>query len=249
MKPTEQPAPAAQYGAPPTSTPYGAMPAGKRTAAQEWEISIRMGFLRKVYGILAIQLTITSLMAALIMTVEPLRQFARSSQAVLITASLLPIVILFVLMCVREQYPLNMGLLGLFTLCFGYTVGTICSFYSTAIVLEAVCLTAAIVVALTLYTFQSKRDFSFLGAGLFAALFCLLIAGFVQIFVRSPLFDFLLSVAGAVVFSLYIVYDTHRTMHVHSVDEYIMAVISLYLDIINLFLNLLKILQYLQRSD
>eukprot|EP00741_Cyanophora_paradoxa_P003242 tig00000691_g3151.t1 len=163
------------------------------------------------------------------MTVEPLRQFARSSQAVLITASLLPL----------SSLPLNMGLLGLFTLCFGTRWDDL-QLLLDGIVLEAVCLTAAIVVALTLYTFSRRSGRP--SASL------LLIAGFVQArpppapppprpahrppltprpadLRALPLFDFLLSVAGAVVFSLYIVYDTHRTMHVHSVDEYIMAVI------------------------
>mmetsp|Transcript_34129 Transcript_34129/g.55227 ORF Transcript_34129/g.55227 Transcript_34129/m.55227 type:complete len:165 (+) Transcript_34129:459-953(+) len=154
----------------------------------------------------------------------------------------LPILILLFLFCFKESYPTNFILLGGFTVCFGYTVGTICSLFDTWTVLEAVAITGAIVMALTVYTMQSKRDFSFLGAGLFAALFALVIASFIQMFVRSPLLDFLLMVGGIIIFSLYIIYDTWQLMERHSVDEYILAAINHYLDIMNLFLQILKLI-------
>jgi len=58
-----------------------------------------------------------------------------------------------------------------------------------------------------------------------------------------------LSVAGAAIFSLYIVFDVYMISRRLSPDEYISAAISLYLDILNLFLHLLRILAAMQRSD
>ena len=52
---------------------------------------------------------------------------------------------------------------------------------------------------------------------------------------------------GAVVFSLFIIYDTHMIMRRLSPEEYIFAAINLYLDIINLFLHILKMLSRDQR--
>ena len=54
------------------------------------------------------------------------------------------------------------------------------------------------------------------------------------------------SVGGALLFSGYILYDTSVIMHHMGPDDYVMAAISLYLDIINLFLYLLEILRMLQ---
>ena len=55
------------------------------------------------------------------------------------------------------------------------------------------------------------------------------------------------SFLGAVVFSLFIIYDTHMIMRRLSPEEYIFAAINLYLDIINLFLHILKMLSRDQR--
>lgn len=51
-----------------------------------------------------------------------------------------------------------------------------------------------------------------------------------------------IAVGGAVLFSLFIVFDTHMIMHKVSPEEYIHASVNLYLDILNLFLHILRIL-------
>mmetsp|Transcript_14801 Transcript_14801/g.37043 ORF Transcript_14801/g.37043 Transcript_14801/m.37043 type:complete len:335 (+) Transcript_14801:88-1092(+) len=108
-------------------------------------------------------------------------------------------------------------------------------------VVIAAFLTGFIFVALTLFTFQSKIDFSFLGAGLGVALLSLIMWGLVM-----SVFGFgsryLFAMAGSVIFSLYIVYDTWRLMNVYGPDDYILAAIDLYLDIINLFMMLLQLI-------
>lgn len=54
--------------------------------------------------------------------------------------------------------------------------------------------------------------------------------------------DKLIAVGGAILFSLFIVFDTHMMMHKLSPEEYMLAAINLYLDILNLFLHILKLL-------
>lgn len=51
-----------------------------------------------------------------------------------------------------------------------------------------------------------------------------------------------MAAGGAILFSLFIIFDTHMMMHKLSAEEYIMAAINLYLDIINLFLHILRFL-------
>merc|ERR1719230_2211028 len=93
-----------------------------------------------------------------------------------------------------------MYILGGFTLCEAYTVGVICALYQAngmgMIVLQALMLTASIFISLTAYTLTTKKDFSFLGAGLFAGLMVLLMWGLLNMF-----FDF--GIGGRMVFSLF----------------------------------------------
>lgn len=112
-------------------------------------------------------------------------------------------------------------------------------------VIMAAGITASIFIALTLYTLQSRIDFSFLGAGLFAALWVLIVWAIVMACfgMASPAMQYWYALIGAVIFSLYIVYDTWLISSKMGPDDYISASISLYLDIINLFLMILQLLR------
>lgn len=97
------------------------------------------------------------------------------------------------LFIVRKKYPANFYLLGAFTYPFlsefsdsslleAYTVGTIVTFYDTTIVLEALLITVGLFAGLTLFTLQSKWDFSGMGPFLFGGLWALVLAGFIMLF-------------------------------------------------------------------
>merc|ERR1711973_496670 len=116
-------------------------------------------------------------------------------------------------------------------------VGVIVTFYDVAVVVQAFFLTCAVVAGLTAFTFQTKRDFTHWGTGLMAGLWILILGGFMQVFV-----------GGALLFSGFIIFDTQMIMTRVSPEEYIMATIELYLDIINLFIEILKILEKVNRK-
>ncbi|XP_069101715.1 protein lifeguard 4-like [Argopecten irradians] len=204
-------------------------------------VYIRMGFLRKVYGILTAQILVTTIVAALFMLSEGVAKFVQTNQWMLLVAFIGTIGILMALMVKRQETPTNYILLGVFTLFEAYTVGVVVTFYQVHSVIEAFVLTLAVTGALTAYTFQSKRDFSSWGAGLFSALWILIIAGFLQILFPTAMMDKAIAVAGSLVFSLFIIFDTHMMMHKLSAEEYIVAAVNLYLDILNLFLYLLRL--------
>ena len=69
-----------------------------------------------------------------------------------------------------------------------------------------------------------------------------------QVFFPSDEMEFLMSLGGALLFSCFIVYDVHMLMHKLSPEEYILAAINLYLDIINLFLYILRILSEARKN-
>ena len=122
------------------------------------------------------------------------------------------------------------------------------TFFDQSIVIQAFFLTAAVVVGLTAFTFQTKRDFSNMYAALCTGLWVLILGGFLQIFMGNEMTDTALAVGGAFLFSMFIIVDTQMIMTRLSAEEYILATIQLYLDIINLFIEILKIMEKVNRK-
>jgi len=147
----------------------------------------------------------------------------------------------------RHAHPWNFVLLSTFTVMEAFTLGIVVAFYDNVIVLQALLITLGVFLGLTLFTFQSKYDFSGMGPFLFGSLIALCMTGLVGIFIPfSRTMDIIFACGGCLIFSGYIVYDTYIINKRLSPDEFIMGAISLYLDFINLFLNVLRLLNDLQ---
>uniref|UniRef100_G3MNV1 Transmembrane BAX inhibitor motif-containing protein 4 n=2 Tax=Amblyomma TaxID=6942 RepID=G3MNV1_AMBMU len=211
-------------------------------------VYVRLGFLRKVYGILSAQLLVTTVIAAFGMFTPAVKLYISQNQWMVMGAFLMSMALLLALMVKRRETPTNYFLLTAFTFVQAFTVAVVVSFYDQMAVLQAFLLTMGVTGGLTLYTFQSKRDFSTWGAGLYAFLMVLLMGSLLQFFLTSSHLEFVLSLGGAVLFSFFIIFDTHMLMHRVSPEEYIMATIELYLDIINLFLHILRIIGEARRN-
>ena len=90
----------------------------------------------------------------------------------------------------------------------------------------------------------TKRDFSFMGKFLFIGLILLIIASFANIFFQIPAMMLTISAIAVLIFSAYILYDVSRIVH-GGETTYVMATLGLYLNIYNLFINLLQLLMAL----
>ncbi|XP_028065949.1 BI1-like protein [Camellia sinensis] len=211
------------------------------------ENQLRWGFIRKVYGILAAQLVLTTVVSSITVLYPPVTDLLKGNSGLFLFLLFLPLILLWPLYVYQQKHPLNLIILGLFTMCLSLTVGVSCANTDGRIVLEALILTSAVVVSLTGYTFWASKkgkDFSYLGPILFTSLFTLFLAGFIQMF--FPLGSTSTAIyggIGAVIFSGYIVYDTDNLIKRFTYDEHIWASVTLYLDILNLFLTILRILR------
>lgn len=87
----------------------------------------------------------------------------------------------------------------------------------------------------------TKKDFSFMGKFLFIGLVLLMVASLANIFLQIPALSLTISAVAVMVFSLYILFDVSQIVH-GGETNYIMATLALYLDIYNLFMNLLNLL-------
>lgn len=149
----------------------------------------------------------------------------------------------------RKSYPTNLLFLSGFTVLEAYSVSVIVSFYQSKIVLQAVLLTAGIFVALTVFACQTKYDFTSWMPYLFGGLWALILFGFMAAFFpANSTVELCYSGIAALIFSGYILVDTQLIMRHYHVEEEIAAAISLYLDIINLFLAILRILNSQQNN-
>lgn len=90
----------------------------------------------------------------------------------------------------------------------------------------------------------SKKDFSFLGNFLFIGLILLVVASLANMFFQIPALALALSGVSVLLFSGYILYDVSRIVQ-GGETNYVMATLALYLDIYNLFVNLLQLLMAL----
>lgn len=143
----------------------------------------------------------------------------------------------------RKSYPTNLLFLSLFTFAEAYTISVIVSFYDTSIVLNAVILTSGIFLFLTAFACQTKYDFTSWMPYLFGSLWAVVLFGFMYMFFPySSTVELVYGGVCALIFSGYILVDTQLILRHHHVEEEIAAAISLYLDIINLFLAILRIL-------
>ncbi|XP_050237159.1 protein LIFEGUARD 4-like [Mercurialis annua] len=209
---------------------------------------LRWSFIRKVYAILCIQLLATIAVASVVVSVPPIATFFVSTGAGLalyIVLIIMPFIVMCPLYYYHQKHPVNYLLLGVFTICLAFAIGLTCAFTSGKVILEAVILTTVVVLSLTLYTFWAARrgyDFNFLGPFLFGAMMVLLVFALIQIlFPMGKLSVMIYGCLASIIFCGYIIYDTDNLIKRYSYDEYIWAAVSLYLDVINLFLALLTV--------
>ncbi|KZV25452.1 Bax inhibitor-1 family protein [Dorcoceras hygrometricum] len=209
---------------------------------------LRWSFIRKIYAIVTLQLLFTIAVAAVVVFVHPISRFFATTGAGLalyIVLIITPFIVLCPLYYYHQRHPLNYFLLGLFTLTLSFAVGLTCAYTSGKVILESAILTTVVVVSLTLYTFWAARrgkDFSFLGPFLFGAIIVILLFALIQIlFPLGRLSHMIYGGLASIIFCGYIVYDTDNLIKRYTYDQYIWAAVSLYLDVINLFLSLLTL--------
>jgi len=209
----------------------------------EATIDIRNQFVRKVYTILTVQLLATGAVSAISFMSSSYKTWIQSHAALVYVSMIGAIVFMFLTFWKRHSYPTNLLFLSGFTLLEAYTVSVIVSFYQSSIVLNAVILTAGIFVFLTAFACQTRYDFTSWMPYLFGGLWGLILFGFMSMFFPySSTGELVYGGLAALIFSAYILVDTQLVLRKHHVEEEIAAAISLYLDVLNLFLAILRIL-------
>ena len=173
---------------------------------------------------------------------------------ILITVLVTYIVSICALVCcgMHRKVPTNYILLTVFTVCVSYIVASVSCRYDPILVFEAAALTSAVVVGITVYAYTTKTDFTVCGPMMFIMFFVFVTASILFVCFSNTIgfkaANFGLAVLGAFLFSFYLLCDTQMIIggknrrYQISEEDYILAAVILYLDIINLFLEILKAL-------
>jgi FtsH-binding integral membrane protein len=233
------------------------MPAYKDQGASEIDLnySVRKGFIVKTYGILLSQLAITCAFICLsfIPAVKEIVQNNIKNPLIfsfLIVFVIVTIIVIIVFSCCRQTartVPINYILLFSFTLCMSFYCLLFTSFFPPDYVISAALLTFGATVGLTIYAAKTDNDFTFCGAFLFALILIIIFSSILFFWIRYTVF-FL--VFGILIYSLYIIYDTqlilgNKTFE-YNVDDYCLAALNLYIDIIYMFIKILQLISVLK---
>jgi len=167
------------------------------------------------------------------------------------------LVVLFALQLLIQRPGINLFLLYLFTFLEGMSLAPLVSYYlytSSNILGEAFLITSLTSLALALYAWTTKRDFSGLGDYLFFGVILLLIASVVGLFFGSffstSIVGLVISVIGVAIFSGYILFYVQRAKNMaDTMPNAIGLTVSLFITILNLFLYILRILAILQGGE
>lgn len=217
---------------------------------QELNKNTRIGFVRKVFGIVAFQLAFTAFVISLPMYMESVDRYMRSNASIwtFVVAFILMITIMYSLFCYRSvarAVPTNYILLGIFTLAEAWTVSFVCTFYEPMDVFIAAAATAAVVIGLFLYALFTKVDFTYWLGAMFGILIAWMFLAIFGLFYHNRWTIILWAGLGVIIFSIYIVIDLWLILGKgrggFSIDDYIVAAMMLYIDIMRLFLEILKI--------
>lgn len=108
--------------------------------------------------------------------------------------------------------------------------------------------TGAILLTMSTIAIVSKKDFGFLGQFLMVGLVMLILASIANIFFQVPAASLAISAIAIMIFSGFLLFDVSRIVH-GGETNYIMATLSIYLDVYNIFVNLLNLLMAFSGND
>ena len=209
----------------------------------------RNGFIKKVYGIVLSQLLFTSLMTCLPLFFPIVESFMQHNPSLLVLLSILAIVIELVILCKKDlarTVPTNYILLAGFTFCEGYIVACGASAYDTQSVCMAAFMTAGVTAGLTFYAWTTKEDFTMMRGLLSVFGSALLLLVIMIIIFQSEALMTLYCFFIVIIMGIYLIVDTQfiigEKRYEINDDDYILGAMIIYLDIIMLFVYILRIM-------
>ena len=159
---------------------------------------------------------------------------------------ILEFALLFGLFFTKTKPGINLFMLFAFTFVSGLTLTPILSRVlgmpgGAAIVAQAFLLTTAIFGIMSIFALRTKKDLASMGKMLFIALIVVVIGSLINLFLGSPILQVIIAGVSAILFSIFIAYDTQNIVR-GLYDSPVTAAVSLYLDFLYLLVSFLQLL-------
>jgi FtsH-binding integral membrane protein len=212
-------------------------------------------FIRSVYNWMAIGLGLTGVVAFYVSNSETLLKLIFGNQFIFFGLIIGELILVFTISARvhKMQASTATSLFVLYAALNGATISAIFLIYTKSSITSTFFICAATFIASSIYGMVTKRDLTSMGQFMFMGLIGIVIASVVNLFVRSSGMSLMVSYIGVIVFVGLTAYDTQklRTMALSQPDGLdsgtvkkgaILGALTLYLDFINLFLMLLRIL-------
>ena len=202
----------------------------------------RATLVRRTYGLVLVSVLVTIVGASFGLSQPNLMAAVAQHPFIAFFASLVPL-----LMATRKKadFPFNIGLVLLFNFVIGVIISPALFIYGRTqpgLIGQAAVLTIGAFGILTIYAFVSRRDFSAWGSFLMVGLWVLIGTMLLNLFFQSQAADLWLASVTVLLFSGLLVFDTWRLRNIYGPDEYVGAAVQIYLDLLNIFLAVLRVL-------
>lgn len=208
-------------------------------------------FYAKVYSFVGLGIALSAIVSALMLTTfqDLLVQLMLNARIWLIVTGIVEVaLVIFASGLAAKNSPATLPMFLLYSVVNGFSLSFIVSLYLPGTVLTAFISSAALFFVMAIIGVVVKKDLSGIGRALIAALFGLILAMVVNIFLNSGLMDYIISIVMVIVFAGLIAWDNQKIRYVYEESDGQVATgwavalaLSLYLDFINLFLSFLRI--------
>ena len=202
----------------------------------------RATLVRRTYTLVLVSVMVTMVGASFGLSQPRLMQAVAEHPFIAFFCSLAPL-----LLATRKkaEFPMNIGLVLLFNFAMGVIISPALFIYGRqqpGLIGQAAVLTLGAFGILTLYAFVSRRDFSAWGSFLIVGLFVLIGTSILNFFIGNATADLWLAGVAVLLFSGLLVFDTWRLRNRYGPDEYVGAAVNIYLDLLNMFMAILRIM-------
>lgn len=224
--------------------------AGTATQTAEYDEGLR-AYMLKVYNYMASGVLLTGIVSMMVSQSQAMMQAIFSGpQAYIVMFAPLAFVMVMSFGVHKMKASTLQAIFWAYAATMGLSLSSIFLVYSGESIARTFFITAAAFGALSLYGYTTKKSLSGMGTFLMMGLFGLIIASVVNMFMQSTMMEFVISVVGVLVFAGLTAYDTQRIKENYAMlppgdaiaKGAIMGALSLYLDFVNLFMMLLRLL-------
>lgn len=210
-----------------------------------------VNFMYGVYGLMAGALTITAVTSYFVAQIPNIEVtlFGSPLLVMFLFIGQIALVVALGFMIQKLTFGMAITMFFVYAVSVGVTASVVFLAYTQASIVQVFVVTAGMFGGMTIYGYVTGTDLTRLGNMMIMAVWGLIIALIINLFLRNPLFDLLISAAGVLIFTALTAYDTQKIKQIgyHMIaDQEMMAkvavlgALTLYLDFVNLFLYLLR---------